>query len=262
MSFDLMVFDKAKAPKFYEDFLNWTSEQTEWEEERDYNSAAGTALPLVSWFMEMKETFPPLNGPYCLSDEDAFSSKEIENHLTDYSIGSSIIYAAFAWPAAEEACELAVKIAAKHGVGFFNPQTAEVHCDGMVQCKIRVEDGRENAVTWEQIEKEVSTLDSPERGTSNRDCAFVTVWFEQNGTDNEFMQCIPLYPKPDNFIKKLFGSPKASPGVLSYKVEVSTGDKIYSTQVDTKEQASEIFHEYYSSRKLPDTASWEDTGII
>jgi hypothetical protein len=263
VSFDLMAFEKAKAPRFYEDFLNWTAEQTEWTEERDYNSVDGTASPLVSWFMEMIKTFPPLNGPYRLSDEDAFASIEAENHLTDYSIGSSIIYAAFGWSVAEEACELAATIAAKHGVGFFNPQTAEVHCDGMIQCKIRLEDGRENAVTWEQIEREISTLDNPERGTSNRDCAFVTIWFEQNGTDNEFMQCIPRYPKPENFIKKLFRSSKAiAPSVLTYTVEVSTGDKIYSTQVNTKEQAAEILHEYYSNRKLPDTTSWEDTGIL
>lgn len=263
MSFDLMVFEKTRAPRFYEDFLNWTSEQTDWKEERDYNSINGTSSQLTAWFMEIKKKFPPLNGPYMLSDEEAFASKKIESHLTDYSIGSNIIYAAFGWSVADEACEATKKLAAKHGVGFFNPQTAEVYCDGMIQCKIRTECGGEKAVTWEQIERELLSLDNPERGTSNREGAFITIWFEQNGTDNEFMQCMPDYPKPEGFLKKLFGSSKGSAaGISSYTVEIGTGEKIYTSQADTKEQVVQIFHKYYLSRKLPDTANWQDSGII
>ncbi len=36
MSFDLVLFEKTKATGFYEDFLNWLSEETEWAEDRDY----------------------------------------------------------------------------------------------------------------------------------------------------------------------------------------------------------------------------------
>lgn len=263
MSFDLMVFEKTKAPNFFEDFLNWASEQTEWKEERDYDSIEGTSPRLAAWFMEMKDTFSPLNGPYSPSDEEISESREVEGRLTDYSIGSDIVYAAFGWSAADEACELAVKLAEKHGVGFFNPQTAEVYCDGMILCKMQIERGEEKSVAWEQIEREVLSLDDPERGTSNRDGAFVTMWFEQNGTDQEFMQCLPIYPKPEGFIKKLLGSSKSSAaGIASYTVEASTGEKIYTTQVNTKEGAARLLHEYYTNRKLPDTADWQDSGII
>ena len=82
------------------------------------------------------------------------------------------------------------------------------------------------------------------------------MWFEQNGTDNEFMQCMPDYPKPENFFKKLFGLSKETvAGISSYTFEVSTGEKIYTSQV-------EIFHNYYLSHKLPDISDWQDSGII
>jgi hypothetical protein len=38
----------------------------------------------------------------------------------DYSIGRSVIYAAFAWSQAETAFEAVNRLAAKHGVGFFD----------------------------------------------------------------------------------------------------------------------------------------------
>lgn len=133
----------------------------------------------------------------------------------------------------------------------------------MIQCKIRTECGNERDVVWEEIREELFSLDSPERGTSNREGAFITMWFERNGTDNEFMQCMPDYPKPENFFKKLFGLSKGTvTSISSYTVEVSTGEKIYTSQVGTKEQIAQIFHNYYLSHKLPDITDWQDSGII
>ena len=261
MSFDLMVFEKTNAPKFFEDFLSWSTEQTQWTEDRDYDSVEGTSPQLEAWFMEMKATFPPLNGPYCLSDEAI--TAEIENRLTDYSIGSSVIYAAFSWSAATEAGELAEKLARKHSVGFFNPQTADIHCAGIVLCKMRTESFDDKTVVWEQVEKGILSLDDPERGTSPRNGAFITVFFEQNGTDGEFMQCAPDYPKREGFLKSLFGAKQnVGTGIISYTVEVGTGEKIYSTQVSGKEQVRQILRDYYLSRQLPDVSAWHDTGII
>jgi hypothetical protein len=69
--------------------------------------------------MEMKETFPPMNGPEAPTDEE-IDNMENDSYLTDYSIGREIIYAAFAWSLAEEAYEKMKSLALKHGVGFFN----------------------------------------------------------------------------------------------------------------------------------------------
>ena len=112
----------------------------------------------------------------------------------------------------------------------------------MIQCKIRTECGKEKTVAWEEIREELFSLDNSERGVSNREGAFVTMWFEQNGTDDEFMQCMPDYPKSEGFFKRLFGlSKRVSVSISSYTVEVGTGEKIYISQVDTKEQVIQIF---------------------
>ena len=71
----------------------------------------------------------------------------------------------------------------------------------MIQCKIRTEYGKEKTVAWEEIREELFSLDNSERGVSHREGAFVTMWFEQNGTDDEFMQCMPDYPKSEGFFK-------------------------------------------------------------
>ena len=40
--------------------------------------------------------------------------------VTDYSVGRSVIYAAFAWGQAKSAYRLMFDLAAKHRVGFFD----------------------------------------------------------------------------------------------------------------------------------------------
>ena len=261
MSYDLMLFDESKAPKFYGDFLEWMSEKTQWKEDRDYNSTNGTSPQLVSWFMETKEMFPPLNGEYSLSDGEAFANAEIENHLTDYSIGSDMIYAAVGWSVAEEADRLMSQLAGKHGLGLYNPQTGEMHSDTMVLCKIRTESHDDRIVVWEHIEEAIQTLDDPARGTTYRDAAFMTMFFERNNTDGEFMQCMPVYPKPQGFFKKLSGASTNTP-ITEYTVEVCTKEKIYEKRVTGKEQLMKIMHDYYKHRRSPDTSSWIDSGVI
>ena|GEM_PF-200221 len=267
MSFDLMVFERGQAPETFEAFLDWYEVQTQWTEERDYDSLSGTSPQLSAWFMEMKETFPPLNGTYSLSDEEAFANEEIENRLTDYSIGGDMIFAAFGWSAAEEACELALALAKKHSVGFYDPQAGTIYCQGMGICKMRTERSDDKTVVWEQIEKELRSLDQAARGTTNRDGAFITIWFEDDETEHAFMQCMPLYPKAGGFFKKLFSGAKDAEekeekSITAYTVEAGTGEKIFTLQVEGKEQLEQILNEYYQTRQLPDTSDWTDSGIL
>lgn len=120
MSYDLMVFEKSKAPDTKKDFMSWYEKQTEWGEEYDYQTISVSSSSLQNWFMEMKETFPPINGEYApdpdLMDED----ENLENHMVDYCIGRDVIYAAFSWLVADEAYELMRSLAQKHKVGFFD----------------------------------------------------------------------------------------------------------------------------------------------
>lgn len=120
MSYDLMVFEKTRAPKTKEEFMEWFEEQTEWGEDHDYQTVSVASPALQSWFMEMKETFPPMNGEFAPDDSALEEDAELENRMTDYSIGHDVIYAGFAWSVAEEAYEKMLELAGKHGVGFFD----------------------------------------------------------------------------------------------------------------------------------------------
>jgi len=109
-----MVFNKKAAPHSKPEFMNWYNEQTKWTEKHSYDDPAITTRELSDWFMEMKDTFPPLNGPFS-NDENIDG-----DNVTDYSIGKNIIYVAFAWLVAEEAYKKVLSLALKHGVGFFD----------------------------------------------------------------------------------------------------------------------------------------------
>jgi hypothetical protein len=61
----------------------------------------------------MRSQFPALNGP--------FASDDVDNpKITDYSVGRSIIYAAFRWDEADSARKATFNLAKKHRVGFFD----------------------------------------------------------------------------------------------------------------------------------------------
>ncbi len=125
MSYDLMVFETAKAPADRNEFMKWFERQTQWNEEHDYQSVSVSSPALQSWFMEMKDTFPPMNGDYA-PDADLFDHDEhLAIHTTDYSIGREMIYAAFAWPVAEEAYAQVRSLAQKHHVGFYDVSSPE-----------------------------------------------------------------------------------------------------------------------------------------
>lgn len=120
MSYDLMVFEKTKAPQTKEEFLEWFEEQTEWGEDHDYRTISVSSPALQNWYMEMRKTFPPMNGDDASDEEEIEQDGRPEAYLTDYSIGREVIYAAFAWSVAQEAYELVRTLAQKHGVGFFD----------------------------------------------------------------------------------------------------------------------------------------------
>ncbi|RAR48080.1 hypothetical protein [Flavobacterium lacus] len=114
MSYDLMVFRKEAAPMTKTEFMDWYEDQTEWTEEHTYDDPANTSAALRNWFMEMIQTFPAMNGPFASEDDE-------ENHnVADYCIGRDVIYVAFAWSLAEQAYSTMLKLAEKHGVGFFD----------------------------------------------------------------------------------------------------------------------------------------------
>ena len=105
MSYDLMVFEKTKAPVTRNEFIAWYEKQTEWSEDHDYQNISVSSPSLKNWFMEM------------INEKEA---EELELHLVDYSIGHDMIYASFSWSVAQEAYEHMRKLAVKYDVGFFD----------------------------------------------------------------------------------------------------------------------------------------------
>lgn len=115
VSYDLMVFALEVAPRDRASFMEWYDAQTEWQEDHSYNDPTVCTPALRAWFMEMIQSYPAMNGPYAQED-----LPEDEGSVTDYSVGRFAIYAAFSWSKADEAYEHTFRLAAKHGVGFFN----------------------------------------------------------------------------------------------------------------------------------------------
>lgn len=113
MSYDLMVFDPTAAPRTRKEFMAWYALQTQWSEDHCYDDPKVSSAQLRSWFMEIIETYPAMNGP--------FASDDIDNEkLTDYSVGKDVIYACFAWSQMEPSFKAMATLAKKHGVGFFD----------------------------------------------------------------------------------------------------------------------------------------------
>ena len=113
LSYDLMVFEPSVAPRRPDVFLEWYHDQTNWAESHSYNDPKVTSPSLAGWFFEMIKNFPPMNGPFRSDNPD-------DSRVTDYSIGSTVIYAAFAWSEAEVAYSDVRRLAVKHHVGFFD----------------------------------------------------------------------------------------------------------------------------------------------
>ena len=123
MSYDLMVFEKSKAPTSKKEFILWYEKQVEWSEEHDYKTISVSSPALQNWFMEMKNTFPPMDGEYAPAPDLLDEDENLESHTVDYCIGRDVIYVAFAWSVADEAYKLMRSLAQKHNVGFFDVST-------------------------------------------------------------------------------------------------------------------------------------------
>ena len=117
MSYDLMVFDPAAAPRERAAFMDWYDTQSEWAEGHDYDDPAVTTPALRAWFMEMIKTFPAMSGPYAAADDE---DAEEDSRFCEYCIGKSLIYASFAWSQQAAAYQTMRELAIRHGVGFFD----------------------------------------------------------------------------------------------------------------------------------------------
>ncbi|MDO4792893.1 MAG: hypothetical protein Q3993_01830 [Filifactor alocis] len=255
MSFDLFIFERRESLRTSLDVCAYMEEFTEYEEDRDYGSPEGCSDTIIKWANKMFERFPPMDGEHALSDEIAFASEESEAHLTDYSFGENGVYCAFRWSVSEEALEYACSLVEELNVGVLNFQSSKgVYAPGIEVLRYRTEGEDEKMAYWQEIEKTIETIDSPKRGTSNRDNAFVVAWFSDDRVPEgreEYIQCTPNYPK-----KSLFGFKKQE-GIESYLFEVAKEGILYQTQVLSKKDLLELFRKWCIDREEIDISSYE-----
>ncbi len=143
MSYDLMVFDPAVAPRDRGEFLEWYRDVTEWRAGRDYARIAGATGNLPLFYETMRAAFPPMNGPDAPRFGGAISRPkrgffarllggagekvwdEDAPELTDYSIAESAIYMGFAWSLSDAAHKAVFFAALRCEVGFFDVSAEE-----------------------------------------------------------------------------------------------------------------------------------------
>ena len=124
MSFNLFIFERRENIKTSIDVNNYIKEFTKYEEE-DYNSLEGSSETIVKFAKKMFEKFPPVNGKHLHLDEIAFTSKNSETHLTDYSLGKYGVFYALDYSVADEAISYIISLADEYKIGIYNPQSSE-----------------------------------------------------------------------------------------------------------------------------------------
>lgn len=100
MGFDMLAFEPAAATD--EDFPAWWDRQSEWSEPIDYDDPSH-ATPAIRMFMaDLAETFPPMNGPLRPSEERLEADPQLDDRLSDYSIGRQFVFADFGFSVDQE----------------------------------------------------------------------------------------------------------------------------------------------------------------
>jgi hypothetical protein len=111
MSYDLVVFDAASAPRDLDSLFEWLDAQD--ATMTDFDDVSVTTSALRAWFMDMIKDYPAMNGPLAASDAE-------ESRVTDYSIAPFSITAALSYSVAGNGAAHAFRLAQKHRVGFFD----------------------------------------------------------------------------------------------------------------------------------------------
>ncbi len=121
MSFYLVAFDNTRVSNDKVAFNSWFEETVKWEAELDYDTPQNLINnQLKLFFHALIQEYPPMNGELAPSDEDIDNNPDLEVKMTDYSIGTDIIYAAFAWSQSDAAYECFKRLAKKYAIGFYN----------------------------------------------------------------------------------------------------------------------------------------------
>ena len=111
MSYDILVIDPSTVPTTtHVDFMNWYNEAMQWNQPRDYSSPAGSTPAIDDCYGQLAARFPDINSDVDLDDED------LEEPVTEYTIGEDFLYIAFDWGDAQEGHDCVTTMAAQLGL--------------------------------------------------------------------------------------------------------------------------------------------------
>jgi hypothetical protein len=114
VSFDLVAFDPRATTDA--DFARWYAVRTDWDDDRIYDDISIATPQLQAFYADLIDIYPPMNGPGSPTSGELEADPDLEEWLTDYSIDSQLIYAAFGWSKRAPASAMFAGLAASHGV--------------------------------------------------------------------------------------------------------------------------------------------------
>ena len=110
MSYDILIFEPDSATD--EDFPQWWEQVvSQWDEPRDFSTIDGSTPAIRSFYRDIIRTFPPINGPDALTEEE-LEEREAEGlPVADYTIGADYIYVSVGWSDADTLVKIAGQMA-------------------------------------------------------------------------------------------------------------------------------------------------------
>lgn len=251
MSLDLFIFERREEIKTSLDVLNYLEEFTKYEENKDYNSLKGCSPVITAWTKRMFEQFPPMNEEHALPDEIAFESEDSENHLTDYTLRKHGAICSFSYAVDEEALDLLFDIADEYGIGVYDFQSVDnIIGKGIEILKYRTESTKVTSCTWKKVDKSINTLDNPERKSE-----YLSLWFDIDEKNSNFIQCAPIYKKP-TFFSQLFNKHKTAE-ISGFALEIKNDKSDYRMVIQNKKQLKEFIKAWCFNRKLYDISKYK-----
>ena len=110
MSYDILIFEPDSATD--EDFPQWWKQVvSQWDEPHDFSTIEGSTPAIRSIYRDLIRTFPPINGPDALTEEE-LEEREAEGlPVADYTIGADYIYVSVGWSDADTLVKIAGQMA-------------------------------------------------------------------------------------------------------------------------------------------------------
>jgi hypothetical protein len=117
VSYDLLVFDPAAAPRERAAFNAWYKALMESSDGETAFELSTTSTKLQTWYHAMIADWPDMQN---LSDNEIDDDEFDHDRVTGYSFAKYAIYLDFRWSAAEDAYVAVRKSAVEQGVGFYD----------------------------------------------------------------------------------------------------------------------------------------------